>query len=676
MRFYHQKIICIILVMGISLVVSGCVPFVLSQNNIESMPQNTADTELTPDAASDVSSSPENEAASTEQEPYISPVLTSTPAIQLNEAPAASPTPASLTAQDFMPVQTSIIDLPEGVTWTDNTCKYVWFGSYPQTLLTGEALTAEIINADYDSNGTAQINKNRYKRLSKNDLPYVMNAEYEGNESFAQNSSMFFDWTVNDYAYFIFEPVQWRVLSQNGSELFLLAELSLDAQAYHVMQDDVSWKDCSLRSWLNGYDETQNMSGIDYSAAGAGFLSAAFTSAEEECILEKELENNTEGHYGITGESPSVDKIFLLSYDDAGNTAYGFCYSQTAQGDGSGRVAYNTEYALVRGARTSFINGSCIRNSYWWLRSLSSTYQTSGPNDTYEASGLTIFPYGKIDEAAVSSPNYAVRPALVIRLDESTQTAQDTPGSASEEPDSKLNLAAVISDLLIHNNIQETTEDYLAFLKLDAEIRASSVTSLSDRYDLSGINISPEEYLLHAAMSAGLIDSSTDMDKLRQSADLLISNYTTNAFDSPDYTYYVPSGADMKWQFVLRGTRKQITREEYEQMYAEYIAAYAEEHLLNYEDVYRIAYSSAETLPDDELALYLDFVTTTPAVYAFLSTEETYVVELSFNRSEYNEWAYHQLIFQVTCTNDAWSVSQDGELLLIPAAPESVNLPD
>ena len=41
---------------------------------------------------------------------------------------------------------------------TDTTdWSYVWFGSYPQTEVTGDALTTAIMGASYDSNGDAWV---------------------------------------------------------------------------------------------------------------------------------------------------------------------------------------------------------------------------------------------------------------------------------------------------------------------------------------------------------------------------------------------------------------------------------------------------------------------------------------------------------------------------------------
>ena len=51
---------------------------------------------------------------------------------------------------------------------TDTTTwSYVYFGSYPQSEVTGDALTEEITGADYDANGDAKVNGTKYRRISK-----------------------------------------------------------------------------------------------------------------------------------------------------------------------------------------------------------------------------------------------------------------------------------------------------------------------------------------------------------------------------------------------------------------------------------------------------------------------------------------------------------------------------
>ena len=66
------------------------------------------------------------------------------------------------------------------------------------------------------------------------------------------------------------DPVKWRVLAndeEGSGTLFLLSDQNLDVFQYHTDNESVTWEKSTMRSWLNGYDASQNIggdSGIDY----------------------------------------------------------------------------------------------------------------------------------------------------------------------------------------------------------------------------------------------------------------------------------------------------------------------------------------------------------------------------------------------------------------------------
>ena len=117
---------------------------------------------------------------------------------------------------------------------TDTTeWSYVWFGRYPQTEVTGDALTEAIRSASYDGGGDAVVNGEKYRRLSKSSV--------EDADNFGDSA----------YRYFKWEPIRWRVLQNDGKTLFLLADQGLDYQQYHTSYTAVTWSACTLRGWLN-----------------------------------------------------------------------------------------------------------------------------------------------------------------------------------------------------------------------------------------------------------------------------------------------------------------------------------------------------------------------------------------------------------------------------------------
>ena len=73
------------------------------------------------------------------------------------------------------------------------------------------------------------------------------------------------------------DPVKWRVLANEGGQLFLLSDQNLEVFQYHTAEENVTWETSTMRSWLNGYDASANTggsNGIDYT--GDNFLDTAF----------------------------------------------------------------------------------------------------------------------------------------------------------------------------------------------------------------------------------------------------------------------------------------------------------------------------------------------------------------------------------------------------------------
>ena len=162
------------------------------------------------------------------------------------------------------------------------------------------------------------------------------------------------------------EPIKWRVLSVDGKDAFLIADQNLDCQRYNTPFTNVTWKTCTLRSWLNGYGSSENESGTDYSSSGANFIDNAFSSSEKSAIYQSNLINANNPEFGTEGGDKTPDMIFLLSYYDAINNDYGFSTDYIKYDDA--RFAKNTEYAKAAGARTES-GGSYDGNGDWWLRS-------------------------------------------------------------------------------------------------------------------------------------------------------------------------------------------------------------------------------------------------------------------------------------------------------------------
>ena len=142
------------------------------------------------------------------------------------------------------------------------------------------------------------------------------------------SSSPYYNWNndYNTYHYFKYEPIKWRVLSVDGTDALLLADVALDDQRYNLNYKSVTWATSSIRSWLNGYGVSANEPQKDYSHKN--FLNAAFSSEEKNAIKITNVINDNNISYGTAGGNTTSDKVFLLSESEVYHTdtaaKYGF----------------------------------------------------------------------------------------------------------------------------------------------------------------------------------------------------------------------------------------------------------------------------------------------------------------------------------------------------------------
>ena len=191
------------------------------------------------------------------------------------------------------------------------------------------------------------------------------------------------------------EPIEWIVLSNNGSELFVVSKYSLDWKSYNEEWTNITWENCTLRKWLNNE-----------------FLNAAFSSSEQSLIKTVTLKNNANPYYGTYGGNDTKDKVFLLSLDDMVNTEYGFS-SDYKEYDVARRCAA-TDYAIAQGAQLYiddnsdwYFTSDGKPTSVWWLRS-------PGTHST-EAAYVEFYGLAERFGSGVHS-SAAIRPAIVLNL--------------------------------------------------------------------------------------------------------------------------------------------------------------------------------------------------------------------------------------------------------------------
>lgn len=204
------------------------------------------------------------------------------------------------------------------------------------------------------------------------------------------------------------ESIEWIVLSNNGSELFVLSKYALDWQFYNEEYGAVTWENCTLREWLND-----------------DFYNAAFSSSEKSMIKTTYVVNNDNREYGTEGGNDTWDKIFLLSLEEVTNRQLGF--KNIAKESNVARECAPTAYA---GLHANSRNGPRTSEGYvgcaWWLRSpgyfsyssyhaydyYAENYSPANNNAAYVSVDGYVFTQG----AGTAGTLYAVRPAMILDL--------------------------------------------------------------------------------------------------------------------------------------------------------------------------------------------------------------------------------------------------------------------
>jgi hypothetical protein len=282
----------------------------------------------------------------------------------------------------------------------------------------------------------------------------------------------------------------------------------------------ITWEECSLREWLN-----------------TSFIEEAFTAEEQTYILLTKIENDVNPLYGTDGGNPTVDRVFLLSADEA------FVLFE----DDVARIATNTPYAVAQGASDTDGNG------WWWLR-------TSGE---YGNDAATVCKSGKIrDDGTPVYDQYhsglykgAVRPALWLcvtgRPETESAWSSDALAASNFSSADRAKAAALKEAIAAMDRVISPLE-ILAADFLDESnwyeggpiATNESLVALVDLEETDLPNVGLEGYRSESKMAADLAEINAELRSML-----------------PDVTYnvreaYFPTGSDAEWEAQITKSRQ------------------------------------------------------------------------------------------------------------------------
>lgn len=315
-------------------------------------------------------------------------------------------------------VSDSSMTAGQKVTWD---C--VWFGSYPQTEIVDKAETCGSYGKEWGKSTDYVINNSLYSRL-KNATGWDSRGDliFEGkkyrridlNDTIYENSynESYYNWHyTNNYHYFRYDKIKWRVLKVSNGQAMLLTDQAIDTQKYHNEKVSVDWLGSTMRSWLNGLTALNNDLGIDFS--DKSFIGCAFIDNEQKAIIPTNIDNKKTSPYSEShGGENTVDKIFLPSsydvFETDESTSYGFL-KEGGKND-EARLCKSSIYVKAMGVASAISIESSdeyIGNCSWLLRS-------PGFYHDYVA---RVNDFGNVNDWGVSTSGFCgVRPALNLNL--------------------------------------------------------------------------------------------------------------------------------------------------------------------------------------------------------------------------------------------------------------------
>lgn len=293
------------------------------------------------------------------------------------------------------------------------------FGWYPQNEVTDSDIIAKLNSAGgewisynyYSGTGTWNDGKMtagdymRYKDVMygsekyrgivfDNYRPYYTGETCSPSDSYQDDNG----YTCGRVYWFKYSPLEWRVLDPTTG--LVMAETIIDAQAYNNFilysgtdeyDQRAYWGDSKEKYYANNYAESSIRKWLN-----EDFYNTAFSTEQQEILEYTTLDNSAYSDSCSAYDSATtIDKIYLLSYNDTFNTNYGFISS-------TDKRAKSTAYAMSQGVYIEFDYGT----SHWWLRTPGSN--SNNVCDVYCDGDVSIYSGNFI--------TLGIRPALNFNL--------------------------------------------------------------------------------------------------------------------------------------------------------------------------------------------------------------------------------------------------------------------
>lgn len=380
--------------------------------------------------------------------------------------------------------------------------KWVSYGYYSGTGDYGTMVQGDWMKyADFTYNGT------KYRAVTFSQYrPYM--TDYLSSYSCQEDNG----YTPNNIYYFKYEPLKWRVLDPSTG--LVLCENIIDSQAYSNTIYEYGTDSYGGTAYWNDAEHTHYANDYATSSIRAwlndDFYNTAFSSSQRAGILTSQLDNSaySASHSKYNSET-TYDKVFLLSYSEMRNTAYGFPANNT--GSNSARQANGTDYAKCQGLRVYSADGC----SDWCLRSAG----------IYSAYVCCVQPYGDTDtKNSVDYTGEGIRPAIKISNLSSAISKSGGSGSSSGNSNKNTTAKPAGGNNVVTDAPQSVTESE-TFAQINAEVEKEASTAEIKFYgDFKYIVVKANAYICGYSGSSKKVKIPSEIDGMP------VVGITDNAF--------------------------------------------------------------------------------------------------------------------------------------------------
>ena len=190
------------------------------------------------------------------------------------------------------------------------------------------------------------------------------------------------------------DPIEWKILKvEGGKALAISMRVVTGRPLFDAYVEQSTWAASSLRAWLNGE-----------------FLEG-FTSDELSRIQAVRLENPGNEEYGTPGGPDTVDRVFLLSVDEAREAMTPEDFDDLVWGEQAAAdfESWACGEGALFGVDANYYSAASLLGSPAW-------FLTRTPGETSYKS--CVFSAGEVYGSAHVYHGHGIRPALWLSLDE------------------------------------------------------------------------------------------------------------------------------------------------------------------------------------------------------------------------------------------------------------------